>query len=224
MLTIIANVLNAEEIHVAQDLVSRGQFVDGKLSAGLEAKTVKNNLEFQTSSELLTPLNNLVMGKLVQNPTYLAASFPKQITTPIYAKYTKGMAYGSHIDDPIMGPAGQRYRSDISITIFLNAPDQYEGGELVVQTHYGEQSIKLNAGDAVLYPSSSTHRVTEVTSGERMVAVTWLQSMIRDAAQRELLYNLHLAREALLASQPNSETTERVSNSYVNLVRMWSEV
>lgn len=224
MLITIDEVLNQEELGVARDLISRGQFIDGKLTAGSEATRVKNNAEFSPDNQLVTPLNNLVMGKLVQNETYLAAAFPKQIAAPIFARYTKGMNYGNHIDDPLMGPAGQRFRSDVSITVFLNEPDDYEGGELVITTQYGDHQVKLKAGDAVLYPSSSTHRVNTVTSGERLVAVTWLQSMIKDPAQRELLYNLHLAREDLLHNQASSETTERVSNTYVNLVRMWSDV
>jgi len=224
MLITINKVLNQEELGVARDLLGRGEFLDGKLTAGIEASTVKNNQELNPDENLLTPLNNLVMGKLVQNPTYLAATFPKQIAAPIYARYTKGMSYGNHIDDPLMGPPGNRYRTDISITVFLNDPDEYEGGELVITTNYGEHQVKLNAGDAVIYPSSSTHHVNEVTRGERIVAVTWLQSMIREPSKRELLYNLHLAREDMLQNQPGTETTERVSNSYVNLVRMWSEV
>lgn len=224
MLLTINEVLTPEEVKVARDLLAQGEYIDGKLTAGLEADRVKNNLELNRDENLMTPLNNLVMGKLVQNSVYLAATFPKQIMAPIYARYTKGMHYGNHIDDPLMGPAGQRFRTDVSMTIFLSDVDEYEGGELVITTHYGEYPVKLNAGDAVLYPSGSTHHINEVTSGERLVAVTWLQSTIKDPAKRELLYNLHLAREELLQNQPGTETTEHVSNSYINLVRMWSEL
>ena len=223
MLIILPEVLKPEELKVANDLISQGGFEDGKNSAGQEAVRVKNNQELNANQQIVTPLNNLVMGKLINHPTYLAAALPMKIAAPYYASYTKGMSYGAHVDDPVMGPVGQRYRSDLSITVFLNEPDQYEGGELVIQTTYGEQKTKLKAGDAVMYPSSSTHRVAEVTKGERIVAVTWLQSMVRDPAQRELLYNLHLAREELLATKTGEEVTERVSNSYVNLVRMWSD-
>jgi PKHD-type hydroxylase len=107
--------------------------------------------------------------------------------------------------------------------VFINEPQDYEGGELTIQPSFGDQAVKLKAGDAVMYPSSSTHRVAEVTDGERIVAVTWLQSMVRDPARRELLYSLHQAREELLKNQPGTTATEQVSNSYVNLVRMWSE-
>jgi len=224
MLITLPDVLTKEELMVAHDLLSSGAFTDGRLSAGQEAVRVKNNLELNAQNDLITPLNNLVMGKLIQHPVYLAAAHPLKIAAPYYAKYTEGMSYGSHVDDPVMGPVGQRYRSDLSITVFLNEPTNYEGGELVIQTPFGEQAVKLKAGDAVMYPSSSTHRVAEVTQGERLVAVTWLQSMIRDPAQRELLYNLHQAREKLLQTDSDSAVTEKVSNAYVNLVRMWSEV
>jgi len=223
MLLTLPGVLNQEELAVVHDLLSRGTFIDGKLSAGEEAVRVKNNQELSANNELMAPLNNLVMGRLVNHPVYLAAALPLKIAAPYYAKYGKGMAYGNHVDDPVMGPVGQRYRSDLSITVFLNQPDDYEGGELTIQTSFGDQTVKLKAGDAVMYPSSSTHRVAEVISGQRIVAVTWLQSMVRDPARRELLYNLHQAREALLKSQPGAASTEQVSNSYVNLVRMWSD-
>ena len=224
MLLTINNVLNQQEISVTRDLLGQGTFVDGKFTAGSEATRVKNNEEFAVDEKLFQPLNNLIMGKLVQNPTYLAAAFPKQILAPIYARYTSGMRYGNHIDDPLMGPVGNRFRTDIAITVFLNNPDEYEGGELVIKTNYGEHQVKLNAGDAVMYPASSTHRVNEVTSGERLVAVTWVQSMVRSAEQRALLYELGKSRDQLLTENPNSEVTTRVNNSYANLLRMWADL
>ena len=224
MLITIPDVLDKNELAVVHDFISQAKFVDGKLSAGSEAIDVKNNLEMQTSDQQMTQLNNLVMGKLVRHPVYLNAAMPAKIASPFYAKYSEGMQYGNHIDDPIMGPAGQRYRTDLSITVFLNSPDDYEGGELVVQTAFGEQKVKLEAGSAVMYPSGSTHRVAEVTRGVRIVAVTWLQSMVRDPAKRELLYRLSQARDILLDKSKGEQETELVSNAYINLVRMWSDV
>jgi PKHD-type hydroxylase len=224
MLITIPTVLNAEELAVVSGLIAKAKFVDGRLSAGQEATRVKHNEELNAQDSLITPLNNLVMGKLVQHPTYLAAALPLKIAAPYYARYSKGMSYGNHIDDPVMGPPGQRYRSDCSLTVFLNSPEDYDGGELVIKTLFGEQKIKLNAGDAVLYPSSSTHCVAEVTKGERLVAVTWLQSMVRAPEKRELLYKLHQARELLLKNAKDTTEAELVSNAYVNLVRMWSDV
>lgn len=224
MLITIPDVLNDEELAVVQDFIAQANFVDGKLSAGSEAVDVKNNLEMQLSDQHMAQLNNLVMGKLIQHPVYLSAAMPAKIAVPFYAKYSNGMQYGKHIDDPIMGPPGQRYRTDLSITVFLNPPEAYDGGELVVQTAFGEQRVKLDAGNAIMYPSGSTHRVAEVTHGERIVAVTWVQSMVRDPAQRELLYKLSQAREILLAKSKGEEETELVSNTYINLVRMWSDI
>ena len=224
MLITIPNVLSQEELAVAHDYIAQARFVDGRLTAGSEAKDVKNNLEMRTSDQHMAQLNNLVMGRLVQHPVYLSAAMPAKIAAPFYAKYSEGMQYGKHIDDPIMGPAGHRYRTDLSITVFLNPPDAYDGGELVVQTAFGEQRVKLAAGSAVMYPSGSTHRVAEVTRGDRIVAVTWVQSMVRDPAQRELLYRLSQARELLLDKAKGEEETELVSNAYINLVRMWSDI
>ncbi|MCW8852482.1 MAG: Fe2+-dependent dioxygenase [Gammaproteobacteria bacterium] len=224
MLVTIPEVLNKEDISVIRDLMATANFREGTASAGSEAKRVKNNHEMFISEIETQRLNNLVMGKLVQNPTYIAAAFAKKIAAPFYAKYTEGMFYGNHVDDPIMGPPNQRYRTDISITIFLNEPEDYDGGELVISTAFGHQKVKLNAGDAVMYPSSSTHQVAEVTRGERLVAVTWLQSTIPDPAKREILYNLSQARETMIKTVPGSAELEQVSNSYVNLLRMWSDI
>ena len=224
MLVTIPNVLNEEDIGVITDLMATANFREGTSSAGDEAKRVKNNHEMFISDAEVQRLNNLVMGKLIKNQTYIDAAFAAKIAAPYYAKYSKGMSYGNHVDDPVMGPPNQRYRSDISITIFLNNPEAYEGGELVINTPFGEQEVKLNAGDAVLYPSSSTHRVAEVTKGERLVAVTWLQSTIRDPAKREILYNLSLARETLIKTSAGSQELEQLSNGYVNLLRMWTDI
>ena len=224
MLVTIPEVLNKEDISVILDLMASANFREGSSSAGDEAKRVKNNHELFISELETQRLNNLVMGKLVKNPSYIATAFAAKIAAPYYAKYSKGMHYGNHVDDPVMGPPNQRYRSDISITIFLSDPDTYEGGQLVISTAFGEQEIKLNAGDAVLYPSSSTHRVAEVTKGERLVAVTWLQSTVRDPAKREILYKLSQARETMIKTSPGSTELEQLSYGYVNLLRMWSDI
>jgi PKHD-type hydroxylase len=224
MLVTIPDVLSKDEIRIINDLMTAAEFHDGTISAGSEARRVKNNEEMNLSEQDTQRLNNVVMGKLVQNPTYIAAAFASRIAAPYYAKYTKGMYYGNHVDDPVMGPPHQRYRADISITLFLNEPEEYDGGELVVQTPFGEQKVKLPAGSAVMYPSGSTHRVAEVTRGERLVAVTWLQSSVRDPARREVLYKLAQVRESLIASAPDSEELEKLSYSYINLLRMWTEL
>jgi PKHD-type hydroxylase len=223
MLLRIPAVLDAEQLQTVRQLLAQAPFVDGKLSAGVAAKRVKRNEEVAQNAEQLKQLNEIVMGGLVSNCVYRSGALPSRVAAPYYARYTSAMGYGDHVDDPVMGP-GPRYRSDIAITIFLSDPQSYDGGELVIRTSFGDREIKLAAGDAIMYPASSLHRVAEVTRGERLVAVTWVQSLVRDAAKRELLYELNLAREKLLQNLPEAEETARVNTAYVNLVRMWAEL
>ncbi len=189
------------------------------------ASRVKNNQEVAVGDPKIDALNNLVMGNLVRHKVYQRAALPLKVASPFYACYQQGMHYGEHIDDPVMGPTtGQRYRSDLALTVFLNSPDEYQGGELSIQTDYGVQLVKYAAGDAVMYPATTHHQVTEVISGKRLVAVTWIQSMIKDTEQRALLYQLSCAREKLLRKQAGEEHTKQVDLVYVNLVRKWSEL
>ncbi len=224
MLLRIPSVLDRSELEVVQRVLAGAPFVDGKLSAGQVAKRVKHNLEVDRRAHELEQLNNLVMGKLVQHPVYRSGALPLRVAAPYYARYTPGMQYGDHVDDPVMGADGTLYRSDVSITVFLGDPAGYDGGELVINTPFGEQQVKLPAGDAVMYPSSSLHRVAEVTRGERLVAVTWLQSLVRDPARRELLHELNSVRERMLAKSPETEDAKLINKTYVNLVRMWGDV
>ena len=224
MLITIPNILDKQRLDFINQVLEKANFVDGTLSAGMAAKRVKNNEELAADDQQMQQLNNLVMGSLVQHDEFKAAAIPFRVAAPYYARYNKGMTYGDHVDDPIMGGAGQQYRSDVSTTVFLNEPSEYEGGELVITTSFGEQKIKLSAGSAVVYPSSSLHHVAEVTKGTRLVAVTWSQSMIRDPAKRELLYQLNQARESLLKNRPDDFETKQIDISYVNLFRMWSEL
>jgi len=223
MMLQIPSVLDKARLKSVRELLSTASFVDGKLSAGMAAKSVKNNEELAANDARVNQLNTLVMGSLVSHPMYKQAALPHRVAAPFYARYRAGMTYGDHVDDPIMGK-GEYYRSDVSTTVFLNEPDDYEGGELVVHTAFGEQKVKLAAGDALVYPSTSLHHVAEVTAGERLVALTWAQSMIRDAAKRELLYGLNQARETLLGKDPEAEESKQVDVSYANLFRMWAEL
>ena len=223
MLVQVPALLDRSQLEVVSQLLSGARFQDGGLSAGHAARGVKNNQELSLSDERLQALNRIVMGRLIAHPTYLNAALPHRVAAPFYARYVPGMFYGEHVDDPVMG-SGDRYRSDISITVFLSDRDAYEGGELVIETAFGERKVKLPAGDAILYPSSSLHRVTEVTRGERLVAVTWVQSLVRDPARRALLYELSLARDALLQKDPEAGETQRVHAAHANLVRMWAEL
>ena len=223
MLIRLKNVLGKNELSSVHQLLEKANFTDGKLSAGAVAAQVKHNQEIANNDPVINQLNQIVMGNLVRHKTYQRAVLPLKIASPFYARYQAGMSYGEHIDDPVMG-AEQRYRSDVAITVFLNEPDVYQGGELCIQTELGEQKIKYAAGDAVLYPATTRHQVAEVTQGERIVAVTWAQSMVKDTEQRSLLYQLGSAREKLLNKLPDEEYTRQVDLVYVNLVRKWSDV
>ncbi len=224
MLIEIPNVLNVEQLIDVNRLIEQANFVDGKLSAGLAAANVKNNNELETNTPITQQLDQLVLGRLVNNPAFANSCFTKHVAGAFYARYNKNMNYGEHVDDPIMGPTGGQYRADISATIFLNNPKDYEGGELVICSSFGEKQYKLKAGSAIVYPSSSLHHVNTVTKGQRFVAVTWIQSMIADPAQRELLFNLNIAREHLINQDANSKPAKMVDMSYANLIRMWADV
>ena len=222
MVVTIPDLLTPTQLEALCSVLRQGEFVDGKLSAGNDARHNKNNLELGADAERFDALNNVVMTALVRHPTYLQTALPAKISAPIYARYLAGMEYGGHIDDPIMGAPGARYRSDISISIFLNAPEEYDGGELRIETAQGNQAYKLPAGSALLYPSTCYHAVTPVNSGERLVAVTWVQSHIRRADQREILLQLDQARD-LLAGDGNTESYHKVNLCYANLFRMWAD-
>ncbi len=222
MVVTISDLLTPTQLEALCSVLRQGEFVDGKLSAGNDARHIKNNLELGADVERFDALNNIVMTALVQHSSYLQTTLPAKISAPIYARYLAGMEYGGHIDDPIMGAPGARYRSDISISIFLNAPAEYDGGELCIETTTGSQAYKLAAGSALLYPSTCYHSVTPVTSGERLVAVTWVQSHVRRTDQREILLQLDQAR-ALLAGDSNAESYHKVNLCYTNLFRMWAD-
>ena len=224
MLVVIPEVLTKQQLKSVRELLQNADYVDGRLSAGKTARKVKKNHELATDSKLHGQLNNIVMNSLFNHPVYQAAVLPHRLATPFYARYEPGETYGQHVDDPIMGPMQGRYRTDVSTTLFLNEPDEYEGGEIVIQAQSGEQKIKLKAGSAITYPSGSLHNVAEVTKGTRLVAVTWAQSLIRDAEKRELLFNLHKTREALQKKYPDDDEVVKVDHTYINLMRMWVEI
>ena len=223
MIVEIPNVLSHTQLSAVRPVLDQARFVDGKASAGRHARRGKRNLELASDENCIDALNNVVMTQLVQHPLYLQCAMPAKICAPIYARYSAGMGYAGHIDDPVMGPAQSRYRSDISITVFLNPPEEYEGGELCIESTQGIREIKLSAGDAVLYPSTHYHSVREVSSGNRLVAVTWVQSHIRRADQREILVQLDRVRQQL-GKDPEHPAYQSLNLGYTNLYRMWAEL
>lgn len=224
MLLTIPKLLNAAQLEKIHEVLAGAQFVDGRLTAGFAAARVKHNLEMRQDPERIKLVIRILMSSLAHNERFRFGALPHRVADPIVARYEPGMTYGDHVDDPIMGTTGPRFRTDVSMTVFLNPPEAYEGGELTIRTPFGDRQVKLPAGDAVIYPSSSLHKVAEVTAGQRLVALTWVQSYVRDAARRELLYELNLAREGLLKEAPGSETTGYVDRSYANLLRMWADL
>ena len=224
MLLEIPGVLNRAQLQKIDEILADAQFVDGKLTAGMAARRVKYNEEMRQDPKPMQLLIRVIMSSLGENPVFRSAALPHRVADPIIARYQPGMTYGDHVDDPIMGSNGPRFRTDVSMTLFLRDPDSYDGGELVIRTPFGDRQVKLAAGHAVVYPSASVHHVAEVTRGQRLVALTWIQSYVRDAARRELLYELDQAREHLLKTDPDAATTKNVDRSYVNLLRMWAEL
>jgi len=224
MLIEIPGLLNEALLAKMHEVLAGADFVDGKLSAGMAAAKVKHNEELAVQPDRLQLLYRILMSSLGHNSTFKSFALPNKVADFIFARYQPGMRYGDHVDDPVMGGNGPRFRSDVSMTVFLNPPEAYDGGELVIRTPFGDKRVKLAAGDAVVYPSSSLHHVAEVTRGERLVALTWIQSLVRDAGRRELLFELDQAREHLLRSAPEEAHSQQVDRSYANLLRMWAEV
>lgn len=222
MLLHIPEVLLPNELEAVRRVLDQSAFVDGKLTAGRAAERVKHNTELDREQPQRDALAQIVVTALYRSETFRTAALPLKLGTPIFARYTPGMTYGWHVDDPVMGQ-GQHYRTDVSFTLFLSEPDEYDGGELMVRTSFGEKRVKLKAGDVVIYPSGTLHQVAEVTRGVRLVSIGWIQSMVRDPAQREILFELSAARNKLLADNAGTPEADAVDHAYINLVRMWAE-
>jgi len=217
----LKNVLTAFHLNKIRELLAKSRFVDGKLSAGSMARDVKQNLELHPEDVQVQELNRLVMEQLLSHGMYQRCAFALRVAAPLFIKYATGMHYGEHVDNPVMGQAGGLYRCDLAASVFLN--DDYRGGELIISTTFAEQRVKLPAGDAVIYPASSRHRVEPVSDGERLVAVTWIQSMIQSQEHRDALTRLSRVRDDLLQANATAHANE-IDQVYVNLVRMWAQL
>jgi len=222
MLMCIPDILEWAEVKKIRASVADSAFSDGRRTAGYRAKRVKNNLQMDRSAPAAKDVVNLIQAGLQRNKTFQRAFLPKSIRPPMISRYEVGMNYGLHVDDAFMGKTA-RARSDISLTVFLSDPGDYDGGELVMASPFGDQEIKLPAGSAVIYPSSTLHQVAPVTRGERLAAVTWAQSQVRDAARREMLYDVFQIREKLAKSDPDGAETDLAFKTYSNLLRMWAD-
>ena len=223
MIFTIPNVLTPEELRSISSSLSEAEFVDGKLTAGWNAKLVKNNQQLNKKTPIGKRLTQQVKSAFNRNQLFQTAIRPKSIHSVLFSRYDKGMSYGRHVDNAIMRNNGM-WRSDMSFTLFLNSPREYKGGELIIEGTDAEVGYKLEAGSAIVYPSTSLHRVNEVTEGSRLVCVGWLQSLIRDASEREILFDLETARRVMFAKDSKTPEFDLVSKSVANLLRKWVDV
>jgi len=222
MLLCIPDVLEYTELKTIRRAIDGGEFKDGKLTAGYRAKLVKNNLQLDRDAPGAQEAKSIVLAGLKRNREFQDAALPRTIRPPLISRYREGMNYGWHVDDALMA-GDPKVRSDISITVFLSDPGDYEGGQLIIASTFGEQEVKLPAGAAVVYASSALHQVAPVTGGERLAAVTWARSYVRDAVQREMLADMLAVQKKMAASMPDEAETDLAFKTYSNLLRMWSE-
>jgi PKHD-type hydroxylase len=218
----IPSILNAQDLQTLQTALAQASFEDGGATAGPMAREVKRNLQVPQGSEAGRKCGAIVMEALRRNSTFFSATLPNRIYGPLFNRYDPGMTYGEHIDNALMG-TGNAVRSDVSATLFLSAPEDYEGGELVIQDSLGAHRVKLAAGSVVIYPGHSVHEVTPIGRGRRLAAVLWVQSMIRDEKQRRMLFELDLTIGALREKLPGSAELAGLTGLYHNLLRLWSE-
>ena len=218
MQIVIGNVLSADEIALVREALSRATFEDGRETAGFAARLVKNNRQ-ATNDRKIETVRKLVEERILGHDVFAMAVRPKALTPVMFSRYDVGMQYGSHVDDALM----QGMRTDVSFTLFLSDPDSYDGGELVIESASGEDAVKLKPGGLVAYPSTTLHHVSPVTRGERLAAVGWARSFVREPAHREMLFDLDTARRQMFAREGKSAEYDLVSKSLANLMRMWVE-
>jgi PKHD-type hydroxylase len=220
----LQQLLTPELINTIRSNLSDVSFADGQSTATGAAKKVKHNLQLPREHEVSKKINSLLETALQGNLFFREAALPKAVLPFMVSMYEPGMQYGWHVDSPLMYAHPVQLRADMSMTVYLNDPAEYEGGELEIETSSETKLFKLNAGDAVIYPTTSLHRVREIIQGKRIVAVTWIQSLVRDTAQRELLFRLRSLQEILNTQQQGSEAHLLSQQVHSNMLRMWSEM
>ncbi len=226
MLLHLKKLLTPDELAQAQALLGpEAPWLDGKVSAGAQARTQKNNQQLAQESEASRQLRPLILGALKRDPLFFSAALPRRIFNPLFNRYGgESNAFGPHVDGAVLHAQSTQewVRTDISCTVFLSDPADYDGGELVVQDTYGSRGVKLAAGDAVLYPGTSVHQVTPVTRGHRVASFFWIESMVRGDEQRRLLFDLDMNLLKLRARLGESEETVALTGTYHNLLRQWA--
>lgn len=226
MMLHIPNVLTPEQVARCKDVMTRAGWVDGNVTAGHQSAKVKFNLQLPEESAEGRELGDMVRGALSRNPMFMSAVLPLQIFPPMFNRYDAGMTFGSHIDNAIRTHASQpvRIRTDVSTTLFISSPEDYDGGDLVVEDTYGSHTVKLPAGDAIIYPATSLHRVTPITRGSRIASFFWTQSMIRDVSHRAMLFDLDMSIIRLTQDVPDHPSLDSLTGLYHNLLRQWAEL
>src|ERR1700722_15946755 len=226
MLITIPNVLSVEQVTEARKMLAAADWVDGRVTAGYQAQEVKRNMQIPEGSPVAVALGEMVLQGLARSPLFISAALPLRVFPPMFNSYSGGQTFGTHVDTAIrqVASTGQRIRTDLSATLFLTAPEEYDGGELVVEDSYGTHSVKLPVGHMVLYPATSLHRVTAVTRGARGSSFFWIQSMIRSDGDRTLLYDLDTAIQRLAKEVPGNAAGVQLTGVYHNLLRRWAEM
>lgn len=227
MLVVIPQVLNAEQVGAVRERLEQAgeAWVDGRVTAGYTGAPVKFNQQIDERSDVALECQRLILGMLERNPRFISAALPNIVYPPMFNRYSEGMTFGAHVDGSVrIHPHdGRKLRTDISATLFLSPRDSYDGGELQVQDTYGMHSVKLEAGDMVVYPATSLHQVTPITRGTRVASFFWIQSLIRDDTQRSLLFDMDNAIQRLNQTGADEEARRTLVGCYHNLLRQWSE-
>jgi PKHD-type hydroxylase len=224
MLLHIPEVLSKAQVVALRRTLDAGSWLDGTTTAGPLAAEAKNNLQFSTESPDYPALSQAIISALERHPLFVSAALPRRILPPMFNRYAGGNHYGNHVDNAIQadGRNGERLRTDISVTVFLSEPESYDGGDLIIEDTYGSHEVKLPAGDAIIYPSSSLHRVEPVTAGQRVASFLWVESLVRDAWQRSMLFNLDMTLIKLRGQVGNTDEIVALTGHYHNLLRQWS--
>lgn len=226
MIVTLPDVLDGAQIAAARRALDGAEWVDGKATAGHQSAVAKHNAQVAETDPAALEVGQTILSRLAANALFVSAALPRHIFPPLFNRYAGGQSFGTHIDNAIRlhRPSGMRIRSDLSATLFLSAPEEYDGGELVVEDLYGLQRIKLPAGHMVLYPASSLHHVTPVTRGARLASFFWIQSLVRDDGQRTLLFDLDRATQQAGAELPDGAVAVQLAGVYHNLLRRWADV
>jgi PKHD-type hydroxylase len=222
----IPDLLSDEQVAHARHLLDGADWVDGRVTAGQQSARVKHNLQLREDHEVSRELGDVILGELQRNPLFVAAALPSRVFPPLFNRYQGGHAFGNHVDNAVRQIAGTplRIRTDLSATIFLSEPGEYDGGELIVEDTYGVHAVKLPAGHMVLYPSSSLHRVEPVSQGVRIASFFWVQSMVRDDGARTLLFDLDSSIQRLTVDVPDHPSLVPLTAVYHNLLRRWADL